>query len=345
MRATTHHHGPVASACVLALAIPLFAVVSGCATTTARVRINAPPDRLGLLAVAPVELRYDDRSFEKERRSEDVLIALWQTAAWPVLGPTEFDVIDVKEPDPLRGTDVLIKTRTLGVRPEQVAVLRTIVSVREARGSATVTGRGPDARGGDYSATAVVHMSLTRSGGRVVADLEVTEPIDAFAETPDADPMPAIRIALRKAVKALAEACDGFFNRAPAVPIFATIPSAATIARGYSNPDLGAQGGPGAPRIVSNSVEHEARIWRAAQYFTPDISMSDALRQDRNPPGFCIVDAEAPFRPGDCIVSAAGAPAHSPHVLRRLRALRPDAQPLMVTVVDSNGVAREVALE
>lgn len=317
--------------------VPLV-VIASCASSNLRLEIDPPADPIRLVAVAPALLRYQPDPYEIERRSEDVLAALWHHSQWPVLSPTEFIVIDENARDPLMGTDLLSRTRSLQLAPEHIGVLKTIISIREARGRAVVRGAAGTAVGRGYDGTAVITLELYSAGGRLVAEVEVLERLDPFVDKPDWDGKPEIRAAITRAVTTLVNACTACVQRVPAM-VMDSYPSSATVMRAYRsvlrNPATWTRAAAGADR--------DLQIWRTMQYFANTIELDRAIALESRPPGFCLSGVPAPpLRPGDCVVAVNGAPATSPHTLRRARALAPPGAQVKLTVIGTEGIARSV---
>lgn len=322
----------------IALLAPLV-LLAGCASAGLKIVTRPVPEKLLLVAVAPVELRYDNAAFESERRTEDVLAELWESSAWPVLAPTEFMVLDLSAHDPIAGTDALVKARAMGVAGERVALLRTTISIREAQGRAVVHGATGTAVGGSYEATCAISVELHRAGGGLVASVDLDAPLDPFAEKPDWDDRPEIRAAVRRAANALIGACSECVEPAPAIQL-ATYPTASAIVRAYRSRFRERVRVPS----PSDGAEYDAAIWRVMQYFHPLISPEWARRLEGLPPGFCVASpAPPPFQAGDCVVAVAGAATTTPHAIRRARAVSKDEE-VVLTVVGKNGVPRTVSL-
>ncbi len=314
-------------------------LAAGCAGSNLRMEINPPPDPLRVVAMAPAQLRYGPSPYEIERRSEDVLAGLWASSAWPILSPTEFVVLDPDARDPLMGTDLLSRTRALRIAPEHIGVLKTKISLREAHGQAVVRGARGTAVGSGYQGTAVVTLELYSAGGRLVAEIETTEPLDPFAPKPDWDAKPEIRVAIARAVTELTRACRDCVTDGPTIALPPTHPSAATVVRAYRN----VLRNPATWTKTAEGAEHQLQVWRAMQYFDPTVGLERATGLDGRPAGFCFMPpVPPPLRAGDCVLAVDGTVSTSPHTLRRLVGLAGGRRTFQLTVMGLDGVARTV---
>jgi len=303
-------------------------VLAGCAGAPASLSIRAPAEPLRLLAVAPVVLRYEGDPYEAPRRSEDVLALLWRDTRWAILGPTEFMVLATGGADPIRNTDLMSKVRDLPLHPERVALLETVLSIREAQGRSEVRGERGTAVGAAIEQIAVVSMSVVSPRG-LVFEIEHTKPMDPFAERPDWDERPTMREALREATKILIDSLGPHLEPVEG-PDLDAIPSPAVVLRGYRSDGRG----------TSARLEDELSSWRIAQYLDPAVTLAESARLARGALAFCVRgDPPYPLSAGDCVTAIDGHPAASPHALRRRRAFANGAA-LALTIVGADGLPR-----
>ncbi|MEE8408693.1 MAG: hypothetical protein V3T05_03730 [Myxococcota bacterium] len=307
-----------------------------CSTPGARVVLESPVKALQAIVVSELEIGYDADAFESAKRTHDVLDALWRESSWHVITPREFRFLDPKSENFLHGTDLVIRARALGLDPRKLSMLTGIVSIREARGQATVTGGAGIAVGRDYQATVVVSLELLTMEGTPLVQVEHQRVIDPFAERPDYDDRPEIRAGIRRAVRELIKGCGHCFVATPR-PAFVA----------YTNPVLlldlpHAKGGTLRQQIAAaGPLERDQLLWRTMQYVWPDLDLPDAQRLSKAPPGACIAgEPQAGLRLGDCIIAIDGEPVDGVHSLGR--ALTGKSSPTL-TVIGAEGRQRSVS--
>lgn len=309
--------------------------LASCSASESRVEISPPPALLHAVAVMPLELAYDSEPFEAQRRTGDILAALWHRSGWTVLTPDEFAVRDPTTGDLLHGTDLVFRGRDLGLDPRRFAVLRSRASLREARGEATVAGEAGVAVGRDFASRAVVTLELVAMDSSPIADVEVIRDIEPFADRPDYDRLPVVRDAIGAAVDALVEACSGFVvsRPRPALPVF-TNPAALLEARDARGRSLSQM------IDARDPLERDQLLWRTMQYARPTLDLPEAQRLARTPLAACVgSQPPGPLAEGDCIVAVDDDPIDGVHALGRALAT---AGRHTLTVVTAAGQQRLV---
>lgn len=291
-----------------------------------------------MVAVTPVQVHYDPMDFEPFMRTEQVLNLLWRESSWPVLGPREFRVLDPSGKDLLRATDFVLKAKAMGADPHRFGLLRLRVSRREGQYQARVIGKGGGV-GGDYQGEMVATATLIDVHSEIIAEVEVTEAIDPFADRPGYDAHPECRAALAKAVRSVLAACVDCVERAPRMPLEARASPAVLLGAADTKGTLLRD------RLAkANALDRDQLLWQAMQSLQPEISLPRAQALAKQPPGFCMpeVDAPAPFVNGDCVIAVNGQAIDSPHALARAMQKGVAAR---LKVIGANGEEREVKLD
>lgn len=279
-----------------------------------------------IVAVAPVEIRYQGDLLEREKRTEDVLHVLWADSGWAALTHHEFTVYDPRLTEPMRNTDVLLRMKAFQLGTGGFATLRTSISAREAAGSATVQGMKGKAQ--SYQGELVVTMALLAANGATIVEVEDVVPFDPFLERPDWDSRPEARAALVEAARALIAQCSSCVKEQARVDIDAYPTPAVFLSAPDATPSLGGE------------VERDLVIWHLLQYFDPEITLESSRAIAKLPRGFIVTRAGSVFERGDCVLSVGSEPAPSPHVMRRNRALRGPEVPLALSILPEKGAAR-----
>lgn len=301
-------------------------LVPGCAAAPVEV-VDAPPGPLpglSLLAVCPVAFLWPVPAEEAYRKDADLLAALGGGTSVDLLGPDEFRCEDRGPDEADRALNALLVARSLGYLPASVGLVRVRIEQRLQQGTRQVFDLAGQPRGvrTEQDRRFVVHGELWQlSPSRLVVSLRATARHDPFAEHPDWDEQPELRQALHEVGRVLAERVADAAGR-PAVALasgfaFTTNPVGMLDRR----EPLG-QGTLRERLARLDELEQELHLWRAFQYFQPEISPSRARELSLLPPGV-LVEAAPPvaggsgLRPGDLIVSVGDRPVAHVAALRR----------------------------
>lgn len=312
-------------------------------STAPRIRVldrATPRATLEIVAVAPVEIRYEGEVFERELRTEELSNELWSSSGWLILAPAEFSVFDPRLNDPLRQTDVALQISKLGLPARGFGALRTIISLREAEGGATVLGRGTRSSGASYEGEVVVRISLVGPDGTPIASVEVIQSIDPFADRPDENLRPEITEALASAVHVLVDQCEGSVREGSTEGREVRLrPTPALLLGSVETSTL-----PHSSSAIAREADREILAWRLLRQLEPGISLDEAQRLAKLPPTVCVLGDRAPepLLPGDCVLASGRDRILSPHALRRLRTIR--KPPIELTVLGRTGERRIVWL-
>jgi hypothetical protein len=315
--------------------VPLFVLCACSGAPAVQVQVTPPAAKLSGLAVRSLVLHQRTDDFEGAKRTLDVLEALWRDTTWLLIGPDEFRPPRAGDRDFLRGSDLVLVARRLGVDPHRLAILEGSVSTRQAVGEAEVSGRDVEV-GHDFAGEVAITLSLYAVEGDLIGEVVHTVKLDPLAEKPEWDPRPELRAGLRQALTALTSACHDCFlpSWRPDFPITAS-PALLLTARDPAGRAL-------RERIAAaDPLEQDQLLWTSLMYVDPTLDLRAAQRHKRNPSAACIGEgAKPPLAAGDCIVRLNGEPFAGPHVLGQL--LRAGGR-VELSVVSPSGAARTIA--
>lgn len=318
-------------------------LLGACSASSGPVEVLVgPPDpmpRMGLLVVYPVDLRQDASAQEHYRKTHDLIAALGNGLGLALLGPTEFQLQDSRSRELSTSSNALLVARKLGYSPEQVGLLKVWVEQRAQSGLRLTY----DKKGRARSQAAVqdlrflVHAELWQYlPTRLLADLQVSVQHDPFAEHPDWDRHPEVRRAVQLLGRHVRRLILGPEPMRTSSGLgFAAFDSPVPVLS-YQTERLETL----AKEITAlDPLMGELRLWRAFQYFRPEISLAETTRISKLCAGVVVQEVgERPLieglRSGDLIVEVRGSEIAYLFQLRRAlgRAGDQDGSPQVVVL-------------
>jgi hypothetical protein len=326
-----------------------LATAQACAAPAYSLRTDLPsgPLPVRLVAVFPFTFTYESQPYMSYEKTWDQLAEAVAFGRFLVLDPTEFTIHQNRPENAFATSTLVMKASKMGVRPDEIAVLRGRVERRVTEGAAAIfdaQGRRAGAAG-TQTEIYIVRVEIFSPAARTVLVLaEQTFSRDAMAETPAWDRNPELSSVARtltvRVVSELAAAAAAPALRRP--PAFGYFVNHHGLFR-YALPegvslDASARG--------LDIVEKEALRWARYQYFDRDMSDSRFKLYERHPYGLLVTSVEdeglksAGVKAGDVILKAGKRKLTGPHKL--WRGFRRDtcARPLDLTVARGNEILK-----
>ncbi|MBI5529843.1 MAG: hypothetical protein HY897_26260 [Deltaproteobacteria bacterium] len=308
--------------CLLLAVIALHA----CAAPAYSLKTDLPsgPLPVRLVAVYPFTFTYESQPYMSYEKTWDQLAEAAACGRFLILDPTEFTIHQNRPENAFATSTLVMKAAKMGVRPDEIAVLRGRVERRVTEGAAAIF----DAQGkragavGNQTELYIVRVEVFHPAtGAVLVSAEQTFSRDPLAETPAWDRNPELSSVVRtlsaRAVAELAASASPPPLKRP--PGFAHFVNHHGLFR-YALPegvslDASAKG--------LDIVEKEALRWARYQYFDKDMSDSRFKLYERHPYGLLVTSVEdeglkaSGVKAGDVILKAGKRKLTGPHKLWR----------------------------
>ena len=292
----------------------LTILATGCASTrTIRIyEATSPTDTIRYLGVSTVQLLYESELLESNLRTHRLLGFLAQRTQWPIAPSNEFSIINHLERDPIRKTDLLLRLKPTKGLGNQIALLETTISLREAKGRAIINASTGTLVGRAHEIDLVVRMTVTGKAGAVLFDVESVTRVDPFAITPDFDSRSYIDNALSSLLEILIRDLDEHIQPVTKKVTFVGRPTMSGL-KSYPSRSVTSH-----DSRQMDGMELDIRNWHILQYSDFSASIDEAKKDLLRNVGFCLTQdhPNTTLKAGDCIYSIDGKAVANSHQIQ-----------------------------